>query len=57
MERAHSQTVAQQHSLLRTDKRGHDTGQSEDGENRKGDKWEDHGKFTPLVCVGGRLNI
>ena len=38
------------------DERGHDAGQAEDGENRKGDKWEDHGKFTPLVSMGERLN-
>ena len=33
-------------SPCRAHKRGDHTGQAEDGEDRKGDKWEDHGGFT-----------
>jgi len=41
----------------RADKRGHDAGEAEDGEDRKGNEREDHGAFALPGSEGRRSNI
>ena len=44
-------------SPSRTDKRSHDAGQAEQGEDRKSNEREDHGVFTPPGLDGRCSNI